>query len=118
MAEDHVTILLNSADLEELANVVSGDEDSHDLPGSINGQSITVRFRAEEDEGDEEDEPTYTIKRFWLTGGPTVLQEGVTLEEAQEHCNDPETSSSTATSPEAVERTETFGPWFDGYEQE
>jgi len=42
----------------------------------------------------------------------------LTLEEAREHCNDPESSSKTATSPEAKERTEIYGPWFDGFEKE
>ena len=40
-----------------------------------------------------------------------------TLEEAQEHCNDPQTSSQTATDPEALERTREFGEWFDGYRE-
>ena len=47
-----------------------------------------------------------------------MIKRGLTLEEAQEHCRDPETSSSTATSPEAVKRTKYMGPWFDGYESE
>lgn len=47
----------------------------------------------------------------------TTIKTGLTLEEAQAHCHDPETSSSTATSAEARKRTEQFGPWFDGYEE-
>ncbi len=43
---------------------------------------------------------------------------GLTLEQAQAHCKDPETSSSTCTSPEALRRTEMHGPWFDSYEEE
>ena len=47
-----------------------------------------------------------------------VIDRGLTLEEAQEHCRDPETSSSTATSLRARSRTEQLGPWFDSYEEE
>lgn len=47
----------------------------------------------------------------------TTIKTGLTLEEAQAHCHDPETSSRTATSAEACKRTEQFGPWFDGYEE-
>lgn len=42
-----------------------------------------------------------------------VIERGLTLEAAQKHCQDPETSSSTATKPAAVRRTR----WFDGYEE-
>ena len=37
-----------------------------------------------------------------------------TLEEAQAHCNDPETSSQTCTKPHNKRRTREYGPWFDG----
>jgi hypothetical protein len=47
-----------------------------------------------------------------------IVAKGLTLAEAQEWCRDPETSSSTATSAEAVARTEKYGAWFDGYEEE
>lgn len=40
-----------------------------------------------------------------------------TLEEAREHCNDPETSSRTATNNAAVALTEKYGDWFDGYRE-
>ena len=47
-----------------------------------------------------------------------VIKKGLTLEEAQAHCRDPETSSSTCTSVEGKRRTAWCGPWFDGYEEE
>lgn len=50
-------------------------------------------------------------------GRNRTIKTGLTLEEAQAHCRDPETSSSTATSPKERKRTERFGPWFDGYEE-
>lgn len=47
-----------------------------------------------------------------------VVKRGLTLKEAQTHCRNPQTSSSTCTSPEAVARTNRCGPWFDGYSKE
>ena len=52
----------------------------------------------------------------WLEN--RIIKRGLTLEEAQAHCRDPETSSSTATSRKAAERTIAMGRWFDGYESE
>jgi hypothetical protein len=63
---------------------------------------------------------TYKIVRFFQDGNvpSEVIVRGLTLEQAQAHCQDPETSSSTATGEAAQRRTEQFGPWFDGYEEE
>ena len=63
---------------------------------------------------------SYRIVRYYFRDDhPSLtIKEGCTLEEAQEHCDDPETSSRTATSPEAKEYTQRHGPWFDGYEEE
>lgn len=44
-----------------------------------------------------------------------VVKSGLTLQEAQAHCADPETSSTTATKYRGVKRTRERGPWFDGY---
>lgn len=60
---------------------------------------------------------TYKIVRFFQKGGNEVVTKGLTLEQAQAHCNDPETSSTTATGEEAVRRTQERGAWFDGYRE-
>lgn len=44
-----------------------------------------------------------------------TIAKGLTLEEAQAHCADPETSSSTCTSAAGRRRTKRHGRWFDGY---
>ena len=60
----------------------------------------------------------YKIVRSYFRGGKRTIATGLTLQEAQEHCRDPETSSKTATSAAARRRTATKGPWFDGYDRE
>jgi hypothetical protein len=62
----------------------------------------------------------YKIVRMYFRNrgsGNRVIARGLTLEEAQAHCSNPETSSRTATSAAAKQRTKTLGPWFDGYEE-
>lgn len=68
-----------------------------------------------------EDEVTYRIVRFYRDDpdrNRTVIETGLSLEEAQAHCNSPETSSSTCTREEFMEHTVAHGPWFEGYEEE
>ena len=60
----------------------------------------------------------YTIYRHFRLAGKEEIQSGLTLEEAQEHCKDPESSSRTCTSEAGVARTEKYGDWFDGYDEE
>jgi hypothetical protein len=59
------------------------------------------------------EEKTYAIYRHYMKSGKEFVKGGLTLEEAQDHCKDPETSSSTASSPDMSK-----GPWFDGYDEE
>jgi hypothetical protein len=63
---------------------------------------------------------TYKIVRYYRDPGfkSRVVRRGLTLEEAQAHCNDPETSSRTCTLAPARRRTRLKGPWFDGYTEE
>lgn len=66
------------------------------------------------------DDKTYRIIRMHRDRSDAnyIVKRHLTLEEAQEHCRDPETSSRTATNKKATDRTKLFGPWFDGYEEE
>jgi hypothetical protein len=61
----------------------------------------------------------YNIVRFYEKAGirRRVIRERVTLEEAQRHCSDPDTSSTTCTTKSGKDRTRRIGRWFDGYEQ-
>jgi hypothetical protein len=64
---------------------------------------------------------SYKIVRFYRDNeamNGSFIVGGLTLEEAQAHCNDPETSSATAASPAAVEHTAKHGAWFDGWTKE
>jgi hypothetical protein len=62
---------------------------------------------------------TYKIVRgFRDHDRRVVVARGLTLEEAQAHCKDPETSSRTCTGKKALARTRKWGPWFDGYSEQ
>jgi len=60
----------------------------------------------------------YKIVRHYMRGRNVTLKKGLTLEEAQRHCSDPETSSRTATKFAGRRRTIVRGPWFDGYAED
>jgi hypothetical protein len=53
----------------------------------------------------DDEMPTYKIVRFFqdVNKASEVIETGLTLEEAQGHCNDPDTSGDG---------------WFDGYREE
>ncbi len=67
---------------------------------------------------------SYKIVRIYFNGGSSgfrkrrTIATGLTLEQAQAHCQDPETSSSKCTRADRKRITERNGPWFDGYEEE
>ena len=60
---------------------------------------------------------TYTIVRGFFDGEREVIATGLTLAEAREHCQDPETSSRTC-SPETAAHVGEDRVWFDGYDEE
>ena len=60
-------------------------------------------------------EPTYKIIRHHFNRENEVIETGLTLEEAQEHCSDPNTSSRTCDDETAEANP---GTWFDGYTEE
>jgi len=61
----------------------------------------------------------YNVVRFYFSAGirKRVMLEALTLDEAQAHCQNPETSSRTCTSKVGKQRTKRVGPWFDAYEE-
>ena len=61
---------------------------------------------------------TYKIIRKFLNADSEIIDEGLTLEEAREHCNNKETSYKTCKSRQGIKRTKDFGPWFDIYTEE
>jgi hypothetical protein len=65
------------------------------------------------------EEKTYKILRKFFNGHPhETIETDLTLGQAQQHCSDPETSSSTATTGSATAITEKMGPWMDCYYEE
>lgn len=60
----------------------------------------------------------YKIVRMFFNGNRRIILRGLTLEEAQAHCKNPETSSSTCVKQTGKQRTRRHGAWFDGYERE
>jgi len=59
----------------------------------------------------------YKIVRHYFKGGKRTIKTGLTLEEAQAHCRDPQTSSRTCTTSAGRARTARYGAWFDGYDE-
>jgi len=62
---------------------------------------------------------TYKITRLYRDSSERrTIKTRLSLEEAQAHCKDRETSSSTCQSAAGKARTERKGPWFDSYTEE
>ncbi len=59
----------------------------------------------------------YDVVRFFKNGRRRVVETAVTLEAAQAHCKDPETSSRTCKLAAGKARTRRSGEWFDGYRE-
>jgi hypothetical protein len=59
----------------------------------------------------------YKIQRHYFNrpGCKRTIADRLTLEEAQAHCENPETSSRTCTGKKGKAITRRNGPWFDGY---
>jgi len=70
---------------------------------------------------------TYKIVRFFhgkagadghLQSRKRTIETGLSLDQVQEHCNDPESSSTTCINAAGRARTRKHGDWFDGYYRE
>ena len=63
---------------------------------------------------------TYKIVRHYFEEAtkPYHVEGGLTLEEAQHHCNNREASSTTCQLAKNLRRTKQRGGWFDGYTEE
>lgn len=59
----------------------------------------------------------YKIVRYFYSNeiSNRTIKKNLTLEEAQKHCRDPESSSRTCKKPHNKRRTNLLGSWFDGY---
>jgi antitoxin component of RelBE/YafQ-DinJ toxin-antitoxin module len=65
------------------------------------------------------EQPRYRIVRMFARRKAQTrgLPSDLTLAQAQAHCRDLNTSSSTAWKTSAIQRTRRYGAWFDGYEE-
>jgi hypothetical protein len=63
---------------------------------------------------------SYKIQRLYFRNDECkhTIKTGLSLEQAQAHCSNPETSSSTCTKAINKHRTRERGPWFDSYTEE
>ncbi len=59
----------------------------------------------------------YVMRIYRDSDRRQIIATGLTEEEAQNICRDPESSSKTATSKTAKARTKCNGPWFNCYDE-
>ena len=57
------------------------------------------------------------VRMYFQEGRRRIIRKRVSLETAQRHCQDPETSSRTCKGSTGKRRTRLKGDWFDGYER-
>ena len=71
------------------------------------------------DEDWREARKRYRIVRHYFSAAinKREIMSGLTRAEAEEHCANPETSSSTARGKVGRARTRKLGQWFDGFEE-
>lgn len=63
----------------------------------------------------------YKIVRIYINSelvpNRRTIKTGLTFEEVQAHCRDPETSSRTCKKAVNRRHTKQYGPWFDSFEE-
>ena len=105
LKQEFIDVMLDNPNLAHVAIYGSLQESSYAL------KILSYRMMNNKK---EEGKDMYTIYRFYFRGGKRTIKGGLTLEEAQSHCKDPQTSSRTCTSSVGKRRTKRMGPWFDG----
>ena len=104
-------LLLRAADL---IDALTPDQGRHWREDGL----IQELRQAAQEVGNDAPAARYKIVRYFYNGSKRVIKRNLPLSLAQEHCQDPETSSSTCTKAENKRRTYRCGPWFDGYVQQ
>ena len=60
----------------------------------------------------------YKIIRFYAEHGVDTIEFGLSHADAQAHCKNRDSDSSTCKKLASKKRTELWGPWFDWYSEE
>ena len=105
---------------ESLLSLLNGETGNLDC-GRMDGKIRRLMREHGSDRDSAGRSARYRVIRAFADHGATASREiatGLTIEQAQAHCKDPETSSTTCTSPEGQSLTLEMGPWFDSYELE
>ena len=58
------------------------------------------------------------VRQFFNTNRKLTVKTNVSLKEAQAHCHNPQTSSTTCTDKNGKERTKRYGRWFDQFTEQ